>query len=1346
MADLDRIKRNVAKMAQMNAPESDIDGYIASEGVTLEQVRSHKMGNQISQPTKQPVQQKPIAQPKQQEIIEQPTPMLTGGIEQKVIQNWDSKGRVYYTDEQGNRIKSNVPLSRKIGNKIKATATNIGDWLTTDVGENAKQRRKAVAMGVITLADLALNQGRGLLSHVVGGGLGSGLYSLADQAIEGKFNPKQLAIDTGLGAGLGAGGKLLIDKALQPIAKNIARRTNIAKRRATPIADRMTEAKPQVNQEVIEQPVQQIDDVIEETVPIQQVEEVVESVPPQTEQPKVNLNTLKSNIRANKFKQGNLKDYMVVNKGKKGYKSTIADPISYDIEKSQREFNNIITEISKNPEKLNDSAYMADLENRVQQIVDKTPYGNEAEVATPYWEKFWKAVDDGYNYNEFKLNRGKKAPQQLDDVVPEQVTSDFNNTETDFIEQAKKQILENNLPSYDDAYIYSDNGHGYLRNQIESMRDVSDKYTKLLKNLEEQKNSYLKKAKSEKRIKEINDAYNQRVKEANDSFENSQQNIIKNIDNYKKEIDVIPEQVVETTQTGKMKQSTLAQKANKSDEVAQSIQENPPLYETINNAETIAQAQAEIAQNAEKVHTDIVKKLVDGDKDFSALDVEKTRQLFSELQKQGRFDEATELLELTSKQGSKLGQAVQAFSLWSKTTPDGAMLYAQKLLDKYNKGVRKDLQKRLSEKELRDIGETFQKLNESGLTGRELEVETAKAMKKVFKVVPKTFAQKLDGYRYINMLLSPQSRIKDFILTAKNASDTAIDESIAGVIDYLRTLGSKDKTRYISANPFAGTKAWLQGAKKGFKEGVEDVRYGINTSRSGEVGRYGLPNTPTFKEANFEGGLLDRAKTLIGNPLGSAEKLLRYTLQVPDRMFFEARYASSLANQMKARGVTEPTQDMINRAVEEAKRAVFQEDRLVTKRLAEAAQLADIPIEALENVIGLPQGTLPSASKGLAPFVKTPTNVIAQGAEGLHGLGSGGLQLSKAGNNPELIREAELLMGRGIRGLGELGLGYLVGKGLWDKIKTNIGEEDYYKNEITGLQPSSLVIGDKAISLQNMQNNLPFFTGVGLGQRGLGKGFTNTTDIISEMPALKALGDLYNINKEANYIAKSEDPDKELLKKGSRAARSLGANYLTSLIPVGGWLGELRNDIDPYARELYTPDRYNEGVLQGLGSDAEYLKNRVQNRIPGLSMLLPNRYNSLGQPIMSNNIQNPVARALSQAVNFGVRNYNEPPAEMEEMQRIQDYAMENDITGKITLKFAKPKRYIGHGKNKTRLTNEQYSELTRLYNGKVYDELQFLMNTPEYQSADEKTQIKWVREVMKEKKQEAEQEISDIIK
>ena len=151
--------------------------------------------------------------------VEQATPVLTGGIEQKVIPNWDKKGRIYYTDEQGNRIKSNVPLSRKIGNQLRATGYNIKDWLTTDVGEKAKERRKAVAM----LVSAPLGIGRGITGMALSGGLGSGVYSGSEQAIEGEFKPKQLLADIGIGAGLGGalglGGKYVAKPIIDKIAK-----------------------------------------------------------------------------------------------------------------------------------------------------------------------------------------------------------------------------------------------------------------------------------------------------------------------------------------------------------------------------------------------------------------------------------------------------------------------------------------------------------------------------------------------------------------------------------------------------------------------------------------------------------------------------------------------------------------------------------------------------------------------------------------------------------------------------------------------------------------------------------------------------------------------------------------------------------------------------------------------------------------------------------------------------------------------------------------------------------------------------------------------------------------------
>jgi len=44
MADLARIKNNVRKMVEQNAPQEDIDGYIASEGVSVDQVRDFRGG------------------------------------------------------------------------------------------------------------------------------------------------------------------------------------------------------------------------------------------------------------------------------------------------------------------------------------------------------------------------------------------------------------------------------------------------------------------------------------------------------------------------------------------------------------------------------------------------------------------------------------------------------------------------------------------------------------------------------------------------------------------------------------------------------------------------------------------------------------------------------------------------------------------------------------------------------------------------------------------------------------------------------------------------------------------------------------------------------------------------------------------------------------------------------------------------------------------------------------------------------------------------------------------------------------------------------------------------------
>lgn len=77
MADLDKIKRNVGRMVDQNAPPQDIDAYIQGEGVTIEQVRNHKPGQQRSFAPTTPVLSPRDGQ--QQEEVFQPFESLTSG-------------------------------------------------------------------------------------------------------------------------------------------------------------------------------------------------------------------------------------------------------------------------------------------------------------------------------------------------------------------------------------------------------------------------------------------------------------------------------------------------------------------------------------------------------------------------------------------------------------------------------------------------------------------------------------------------------------------------------------------------------------------------------------------------------------------------------------------------------------------------------------------------------------------------------------------------------------------------------------------------------------------------------------------------------------------------------------------------------------------------------------------------------------------------------------------------------------------------------------------------------------------------------------------------------------------
>lgn len=155
--------------------------------------------------------------------------ILEGGISKNYNQNWDKNGNIYYTDENGQVVDFKVNPFVKFANKVKATATNIGDWINeTNPNSEAYKQKVSAIVGLETLPlglgatltggvargltpyvgrKIAQNMAQGIGSGVAGGGIAGGLEAgLNDRniglgALKGGF----WGLLGGLGGGYGLG-------------------------------------------------------------------------------------------------------------------------------------------------------------------------------------------------------------------------------------------------------------------------------------------------------------------------------------------------------------------------------------------------------------------------------------------------------------------------------------------------------------------------------------------------------------------------------------------------------------------------------------------------------------------------------------------------------------------------------------------------------------------------------------------------------------------------------------------------------------------------------------------------------------------------------------------------------------------------------------------------------------------------------------------------------------------------------------------------------------------------------------------------------------------------------------
>ncbi len=189
MADLARIKRNVAKMASQNAPEADIDGYIASEGVTLDAVRAFKEGaaGHASVPEFNPGVEGYNAETGMVERAprSQASSFLSGAADTAGAGFGDEIAATVvapFVDETRDEVLGQMRMNQR-----RAQADNPGSYLGGQVAGGVAQ---AAALGPASMAARGTTLGRvaagsAVDGAIIGGAYGAGSGETAEERLSG---------------------------------------------------------------------------------------------------------------------------------------------------------------------------------------------------------------------------------------------------------------------------------------------------------------------------------------------------------------------------------------------------------------------------------------------------------------------------------------------------------------------------------------------------------------------------------------------------------------------------------------------------------------------------------------------------------------------------------------------------------------------------------------------------------------------------------------------------------------------------------------------------------------------------------------------------------------------------------------------------------------------------------------------------------------------------------------------------------------------------------------------------------------------------------------------------------
>lgn len=408
------------------------------------------------------------------------------------------------------------------------------------------------------------------------------------------------------------------------------------------------------------------------------------------------------------------------------------------------------------------------------------------------------------------------------------------------------------------------------------------------------------------------------------------------------------------------------------DMLKQDIKENLPQYEQLSNKVTFDKATSKVGQN----YTKAVQDFTDAKGGVNADDVALGEALITKAIRDGNTDEANRLIADLAEKLTTAGQAVQAASIFKRLTPEGMLLYAQRMVNRANRDLFERLGENANKQKIvltpEDSEFILSKMKEVQKLpeGRKRTVEMARVMRLIADKVPSTLGERIKAVQRDMMLSNPRTAIKNIGGNIIMGGLENIKDVVGTPVDMLTSKLTGQRTTTIPS-----ATAQLKGGLRGLGETVSDQFGGLsvgdlkgkNVGEQLSVIKEGFSKPINTYQASTQWEIpkktVFQGKGPVSRTMNLLDRAVGFNMEIGDRPFYNAALDDSLNQMMRLNKTDSPTPQMLEQAKKIAEDRTFQSTNAITragKQIHDALNLG--------KSFGLGDFVL--------PFVKTPANIL----------------------------------------------------------------------------------------------------------------------------------------------------------------------------------------------------------------------------------------------------------------------------------------------------------------------------------------------------------------------------------